>query len=177
MKSSSMFLVGLILSVLALTAIVQQATALVYYRRGVGIRLDNDQQLMFQRPGEYHAVLRLVVWPLWYYQEDLTTYDTVTITLEMVPYRVVHSYIPIIFGDRCTPLGGLKEQCTWTNVHLSQDEDGVTLDATLYLSLDFLVGPADGLGIYFLKLDATASAAAGAIVFEGHTFGTVLVYE
>jgi hypothetical protein len=172
-----MFLVGVILSVLALTTVVQQATALVYYRRGVGIRLASDSQLAFKRPGEYHAVLSLAVWPLWYYQEDLTTYDTVTIIVELVPYRVVHSYIPIVFGDRCTSLTPLKEKCTWTNVRLSQDEDGVTLDAVLDLGLDFLIGPADGLGIYFLKFDALASAAGGAIEFEGHTFATVYVYE
>ena len=154
------------------------AAAMIHYRRGIGLDANYNEPIALQRPGEYHVVLRLVVWPLWYYQENLATYDTVTLNFALVPYKMIgHSSVPVIFGDHCTSLAGGGQQCTWTNVHLSQDEDGVTLDATMTLGLDFVVGPADAMGTYRLELDAIATAAAGTITFEGHTFVAVFVYE
>ena len=179
MRSSSKLLVGLILSALALGLIVPQATAGIHYRRAIGIAVDNNdpwnEGLSFQRPGNYHATLRLVVWPLWYYVDDLTTYDTVTMTLALRTYKMLsHGSLPILFGDNCASLQDGTLQCTWTNVHLSQDEDGVTLEANLYLGMDLIVGPDSGAGLYHLTLDAIATAPG--VIFEGHTFVTLLVY-
>jgi len=174
MKRSSILLVGLILSVLASAAIAPQVTAGVHYRRAIGIGVDNDERWSFQRPGDYHATLRVVVWPLWYFEEGLDTYDMVTMNLTLHTYKMIsHGSLPILFGDNCATLQGGGLQCTWRNVHLSQDEDGVTLDATLYLGLDVVIGPA-GVGIYSLTIDAIA--AAPGVIFEGHTFVTMLVY-
>lgn len=175
MKDISRIFIGIALVLVVLGLAMPHAAAMIHYRRGIGLAA-NEQPIVLQRPGEYHVMLRLVVWPLWYYQENLATYDSVTLTLMLIPLKLIgHSSVPVIFGDGCTWLEGGRQQCTWTNVHLSQDEDGVTLDATLLLGIDFLVGSADGLGTYHLKLDATATAAAGTIIFEGHTFVAVFV--
>lgn len=177
MKDISRLFVGIALVLVVLGLAMPHAAAMIHYRRGIGLAANGNELIALERPGEYHVTLALVVWPLWYYQENLATYETVVLNLSLVSYQVSgHSSVPIIFGDRCTWLEGGGQECTWTNVHLSQDEDGVTLDATLTLGLDFVVGSADGLGTYHLKLDAIATAAAGAITFEGHNFVTVYVY-
>jgi len=176
MKTLSILLVGLILSTLALAVIAPQATADVHYRRGIGIAAGDGQVLSFQRPGDYHATIRIVVWPLWYYVEGLDTYDTVTMTVTVHTVRMIgHASMPILFGDNCASLQGGSLQCTWRNVHLSQDEDGITLDATLYLGMDIVVGSADGTGLYSLTFDGIATAPG--VVFEGHSFVTFQVYE
>jgi hypothetical protein len=176
MKTSSILLVGLIVSVLASAAIAPQAMAGVHYRRGMGIGVDNDQALSFQRPGDYHATLTVGVWPLWYYVEGLDTYDTVTMDLTLHTYKMIsHGSLPILFGDNCVSLQGGGLQCTWRNVHLSQDEDGVTLDATLHLGIDIVVGSDAGIGLYSLTFDGIATAPG--VIFEGHTFVTLLVYS
>ena len=176
MKDISRIFIGIALVLVVLGLAMPHAAAMIHYRRGIGLAANGNEPIVLERPGEYHVTLALVVWPLWYYQENLATYERPTLNFTLVPYQVSgHSSVPIIFGDRCTWLEGGGQQCTWTNVHLSQDEDGVTLDATLLVGVDFMVGSADGLGTYHLKLDATATAAAGAIVFEGHTFVAVYV--
>jgi hypothetical protein len=179
MKGSSKLLVGLILSVLALGLIVPQATASIHYRRGIGIGVNNDDEgISFQRPGNYRATLMVVMYPLWYFVDGLDTYDTVTMTLTLQRYKMMTSgNLPVLFGDNCVLLPSLQGsslQCTWSNVHLTQDEDGVTLDATLYLGLDVIVGPSDGIGLYHLTFDGIATAPG--VIFEGHTFATLLVY-
>ena len=175
MRSSSKLLVGLILSALALGLIVPQATAGIHYRRGIGIGVENRETLSFQRPGNYHTTLRVGLWPLWYFVEDLDTYDTVTMTLTLHTYKMIgHGSLPILFGDNCVTIQGNALQCTWRNVRLSQDEDGVTLDATLSLGLDIVVGADAGVGLYSLTLDGIASAPE--VIFEGHTSAILLVY-
>jgi hypothetical protein len=184
MKDSSRLLVGLALSLLALAAIMPTATA----GRTMGIGVDNKEGFSFQRPGTYHVTLRVVVWPLWYFVEDLDTYSKVTLNLTL--HRVIvngYGSQPIISSNNCAslpnssplglvfpgaPSGGL--QCTWSNVHLSQDEDGVTLDATLYLQIDVVVSPDAAVGLYYLALDGMATAPG--LSFEGDAFATMLVY-
>jgi hypothetical protein len=181
MKASSMLLVVLILAVPVLAMVAPQATAHnFHYRKGMGIRVDSEQWLSFQRPGDYRMTLMVVVWPLWYFQEGLATYDTVTLNLTLHPYRLLaHGAAPILFGDNCEQIhnwDGNVLQCTWRNVHLSQDEDGITLDATLYLGIEVTVLPSTGTGLYLLEVDGIA--AAPGLLFEGHTFAhSLLVYD
>jgi len=139
------------------------------------MRAQSDEGLSFQRPGNYHGTLSVTVWPLWYYVANLDTYDTVTMNLKLGKYMMIsHGSLPVLSGGSCASLQDGTLQCTWSNVQLSQDENGVTLDATLYLELDVTVGPGAGIGFYQITLNGIATAPG--VTFEGHTFATLVVY-
>ena len=174
-RSGKLLLVGLLMLSVAFGLALPYAMA-IHSRRAIALGAFPNRPIFLERPGEYNVELFLVLRPLWYYRENLNTYDTVKLNVTLTRYQTIgYGSIPIMFGDgacRALPGGGL--QCTWTNVRLSQDEDGVTLDACVRVTTTFLVDARAAIGTYSLKFDAIATAPQD-VTFEGHDFLAVYV--
>ena len=176
MKDCYKLLAGVMLSALALGAIVPQATASIHYRAGIGVGAD-IREMSFKRPGRYHVGIHLFLLPLWYYEEGLATYDKVALNLTLSRYKTIgFGWLPDMeaSGPNCvSTLAGV--QCAWRNVRLSQDEDGITLYAGIEFAIDIMVGEDVAVGVYTLQLDAIAYAPE--VTFEGNDFATMLVHD
>jgi hypothetical protein len=184
MKSHRL-LIGLVLTALAFGIALPHATAF-HYRLGIGLGiwdLDwSESPILLERPEPYADSrtyplgLALVLKPLWYYQEDLQTYDTVVAKLRVVQYGTTYGGVPrLLLPQNCVLLQGNVWECTYRNVRLSQDEDGITLDAALRLDLDIIVDWTAAVGVYHLEVSVFATAGPE-MTFGGYRFFAFQVY-
>ena len=176
----------LMLSVLALGGVLPYAQAhVVYNTRGItlDVRSADGSSLSFKGPGRYHLTILVILYTPWWWA-DFDTYSSVTLNITLARYGIItYGQSPVLdTGGRCgtlddqrqgwTPNDG-TQYCTWTNVHVSADEDGVTIGSALYLDVDLVVDSHTGGGVYWLRLDAAATGPE--VWFEGHSFTAIRV--
>lgn len=147
------------------------ASAQYVHPRGILIFMsDQSITLLYNGPGEYSADLFLVIMPPWYFA-DVSTFDTVTLTLRLVTQESISCCYP---NTPRTPIDAptlLTDTLQWSNVHLSQDENGATVGGVLYGTVTFLITGNTRPGYYFLYMNAQATSAGA--IFLGFDYVAV----
>lgn len=128
-----------------------------------------QQVLVFWASGDQAVQLIVIMEPPWYFVEDLTTFQTVTLTVTLTPETLQGGEEPMRLLGGVTTAAGSVVTFQWTNVVLGQDGYGAITGAYLLCTITFVINSAKPLtsrGYYMLYL--RAEATAGDVLFAGH---------
>jgi len=165
MRNATKLAVGLVLSALALGFSLPSATAGFYHPRGILTALNEAITIYLSpgSPGYYTYNLILAIMPPWYFVQDLTQFDTVTLKMRLV----TQEGITCCWQARPAPNQPtlLQDTFQWTNVVIEEDEEGGVVGAVQYATVTFVIEFTTRRGFYLLYLEAEATA--GDTVFRG----------
>ena len=166
MRNKSKLALWLLFSALVIGAAVSPASAGFHHPRGLIMSTYPQQVLVFYAEGDQTVQLIVIMVPPWYFVEDLTTFETVTLTVTLKPVMLQRNTEPMRL------LGGIKSDAgstvtfQWSNVALGQDGDGAIEGAYLLCTITFPVdSKTTATGYYMLYL--SAQATAGDVLFTG----------
>lgn len=125
-----------------------------------------QQVLVFYVEGDQTVQLIVIMVPPWYFVEDLTTFETVTLTVTLKPVMLQRNTEPMRLLGGITSDVGSTVTFQWSNVVLGQDGDGAIEGAYLLCTITFPVdSKTTATGYYMLYL--SAQATAGDVLFTG----------
>ena len=163
MKNRRTILFGILVTTIALSALITPATAKFVHPRGILITTYPQNIVVFwNSPAEHQRTLAVVIKPPWYFVEGLMGFDSVTLTLTLTPdcyqCRQNGGNPPTLAGaDRD---GRLVVQ--FGAVTMREADNG----AVLLCPITFVISSPTGRGFYMLFLSAEANAADGT-TFKG----------
>jgi hypothetical protein len=156
MKNAKTVLLGILVTAVALSALVAPAAAEKFvHPRGILIDTYPQQILVFWNgPGYVEKTLGVAIVPPWYFVEDLMGFDSVTLTITLANtcYAGCRHY-----GDPLTLLGADANGrlvIHWSAVTIAEEDNG----AFLLCPITFVITASTGPGFYMLYLSAEAEA-------------------
>jgi hypothetical protein len=117
--------------------------------------------------------LAVFIRPPWYFDPNVTAFQTVTMTVTLTPTGLVSTptdylavpRVPMQLLGGTSITKGSAVTFQWTNVAMSQDGDGAEVGGVLFCTITFVISPTTATGFYMLYL--TAQATAPGLVFAG----------
>lgn len=155
MKTAKTVLFGILVTAVALSALVSPAAAYFVHDRGILISTYPQEIVVFwDGPGYYQRTLAIAIRPPWYFVEDLMGFDSLTLTITLLGScpSCGHS------GDAIQLLGADKNGqivAHWSGVVMEEEDNG----ALLLYTITFVITSSTGSGYYWLDLQALAYAS------------------
>jgi hypothetical protein len=161
-KNQKTVLLGILMTAVALSALTAPVAAF-YHPRGILITTyPQDIVVFWGRPGTYEKTLAVAIKPPWYFVDEFTGFDSVTlkITLTATCYqcRQYGGGTPVKLAG-ADASGQLIVQ--WSGLTMYEEDNG----ALLLCPISFIISGGTTRGYYMLFLSATAQASG--VTFYG----------
>jgi hypothetical protein len=162
LKNGKTVLCGMLLTAVALSALIMPASASFYHPRGILITTyPQSIVVFFGKPGEYPQTLALAIKPPWYFVENLMGFTSVTLTLTLTAECYQCKRLSVQAGTTPPTLLGADSTGTLVMqlgaVTMQEEDNG----AVLLCPITFVITGWTGRGFYMLFLSAEAHAADG----------------
>ncbi len=156
MKNEKTVLLGVLLTAFAVSALIAPATAGFYHPRGILITTyPQDIVVFWGKPGTYERTLAVVIKPPWYFVDEFTGFDSVTLKITLA----ADCYQCRQFGGGNPPkLAGADANgqlvVQWSGLTMYEEDNG----ALLLCPISFIISAGTTRGYWMLFLSATAQA-------------------
>ena len=163
MKNAKAVTFAILAITLALSVLVAPASAEKYvHPRGMFMSTFPQQILVFMgASGEFSVDLAVIIYPPWYFVEDLMGFDSVTLTIKLVTDCPLCRHT---VGNPPSLLGAGSDGtlvAKWGTVTMTEEENG----AFLLVPITFVITGYTGAGFYMLYLSAQADSSSA--TFQG----------
>jgi hypothetical protein len=161
----------ILLSGIVIGTAVLPVSAQYYHPRGLIISTYPQQILVFWSTQDVSAQLIVLIKPPWYFVQNVTGFQTVTLTVTLIPIETVSGPTdypappPMQLAGGTDSGGGSTVTFQWTNVAMGTDGYGAIEGGYLLCTINFVISPSTPTGFYRLHLSAQADAPG--LVFAG----------
>jgi hypothetical protein len=162
-KNERTVLLAILVTAVAAFALIAPVSAVFVHPRGILITTyPQDLVVFWGRVGTYPKNLAVVIKPPWYFVDDFTGFDSVTLKVTLATNcfqcrQYGGGDPPILAGADAT--GQLVVQ--WSRVTMSEEDNGALLECPL----NFVITARTTRGYYMLYLSATAQSSG--VTFYG----------
>jgi hypothetical protein len=171
MRNESKLALLLLLSGIVIGTAVLPVSAGFYHPRGLMMSTYPQTELAIWSAQDYSQQLIVIIEPIWYFVPDVTSFQTVTLTVTLKPIGILSSptdnppTVPMQLVGGSNTNGGSTVTFQWTSVAMSDDGYGGVEGGYLLCTITFAISGNTATGFYRLIL--SAQATTGDVVFAG----------
>jgi hypothetical protein len=174
MRNASKLALWLLLSGTVIGTAVLPVSAQFYHPYGLVMSTYPQAMLVFWSTQGASEQLAVFIHTPWYFVQDVTGFQTVTLTVTLTPTGLTthaNDYLAVprvpmqLLGGTNSTGTGSTVTFQWANVAMSDNGDGAEDGGVLFCTITFVIDPTTATGFYMLYL--TAQAVAPGLVFAG----------
>jgi hypothetical protein len=154
MKNAKTLLIATLICAVALSALVAPASAQFFHPRGILLTIfPQTIVVFFGMPGNYERNVAVIIKPPWYFVNDFTGFDSVTVTykLDGKCYQCRNQGAwPKLLGDN----GSGQVTLSLGQLGMGEDDNG----AWLNVPITFVITSSTGQGYFMLYMSALATS-------------------